>query len=79
MCGNACTVTIPSHFVCESLDPSRWAGLEYQVTPTVLKAGTRRVGTVPFPLPACCSSGLRGMRNGKRHGDRPLRLEHLVV
>jgi len=42
-CGNACTVTIPSHFVSESLDPSRWAGLEYQVKPTVLKAGKPNV------------------------------------
>ena len=42
-CGNACTVTIPSTFVSESIDPSRWVELEYQVKPTVLKAGKQNV------------------------------------
>ncbi|PJB73136.1 MAG: hypothetical protein CO095_06255, partial [Armatimonadetes bacterium CG_4_9_14_3_um_filter_58_7] len=42
-CGNACTVTIPSQFVSESLAPSQWVGLEYQVKPTVLKAGKPNV------------------------------------
>jgi len=42
-CGNACTVTIPSTFVSESIDPSRWVELEYQVKPTVLKAGKPNV------------------------------------
>jgi len=42
-CGNACTVTIPSHFVSESLDPARWVGLEYQLKPTTLKAGKQNL------------------------------------
>ena len=42
-CGNACTVTIPSTFVSESIDPSRWVEVQYQVKPGVLKAGKQNV------------------------------------